>query len=326
MKCIYCVLFSLFVLFVSCNKNDDDNKDNDPPVTTREWFKLNTIIQNTVRNGNFSSNDSTSIIIDSTNNKIVLKGYTPTIYKDTSVETFTYNSNYQLVLYEHADTYDQFFITRMQFVRDADGRLTKVLSEYKDGLMASSEGICKYDKRGDTTLITFIDSARKHRYGYSDAQDYYQVALLNNNRIAYYKRYSMGTPGKLDSSLEKFEYDATGNLITETDYDYKTTPVVYSYQRGSETPKELQKFIEQWVGDLVWFRRSKLVNYLSEIGYSNAIVGNALQSIKKDNVAYQSFTNGFDMNGNLNSITYQTTAGGSIPATHIVTQKFKYRP
>lgn len=95
---------------------------------------MNTIIQNTVRNGNFSSNDSTSIIIDSTNNKIVLKGYTTYIGdKDTSVETFTYNSNYQLVLYEHADTYDQFFITRMQFVRDADGRLTKVLSEYKDG-------------------------------------------------------------------------------------------------------------------------------------------------------------------------------------------------
>jgi hypothetical protein len=214
----------------------------------------------------------------------------------------------------------------MQFVRDADGRLTKVLSEYKDGLMTSSEGIFKYDKRGDTTLITFIDSARKHRYGYSDAQDYYQVALLNNNRISYYKTYSMATPGKLDSSLETFQYDAAGNMITETDYNYKTTPVMYSYQRGSETPKELQKFIEQWVGDLVWFRRSKLVNYLSEIGYTNSIVGNALQSIKKDNVAYLSFTNGFDMNGNQTSIMYQSTAGGSVPAIHIVTEKFKYRP
>lgn len=125
-------------------------------------------------------------------------------------------------------------------------------------MMTSSEGICKYDIRGDTTLITFMDSARKHRYGYSDAQDYYQVALLNNN--------------------------------------------------------------------MVWFRRSKLINYLQEIGYTNAIVGNALQSIKKDNVAFLSFTNGFDMSGNLNSITYQTSASGSIPSINIITEKFKYRP
>ena len=130
----------------------------------------------------------------------------------------------------------------------------------------------------------------------------------------------------MDSSLETFQYDAAGNMISETDYNYKTTPVVYSYQRGSETSKELQKFIEQWVGDLVWFRRSKLVNFLSEIGYTNAIVGNALQSIKKNNVDYLSFTNGFDMSGNLNSITYQTTASGSIPSINIITEKFKYRP
>src|SRR5687768_16464433 len=105
--------------------------------------------------------------------------------------------------------------------------------------MANSDGSVKYDKRGDTTFITYLDSAQKHPEGYQDAQDYYQVALLNN-RVAYVKQYPIKSV-RTDSALEKFEYDATGNLITVTEQYGKNVPVVYSYQRGSEEPKDLHK-------------------------------------------------------------------------------------
>jgi hypothetical protein len=319
MKCIYCVLFSLFVLFVSCNKNDNDN-DNPPPAT-REWFKLKTITGISLQNGNPYRNDSTSIIIDSANNKIIFKRYDS--YKDTSTETYTYNSKYQLELYEHVDTYDRLYISRMQFVRNADGQLTKVLSEYKNSLMATSEGTFRYDKRGDTTFITFLDSAQKHPQGYPDAQDYYQVALVGN-RAVYSKEYSIKSTGNSDSTVNKFEYDAAGNLISLT-YQYgKSTPVVYTYQRGTETAKELQKFIEQWGGDVIWFSRAKLFSFLGYIGSDGAyLTGNVLQSIKKNNAPYRTYTNEFELNGNLKKTTYQLT---TLSATYTYSDEYKYWP
>jgi YD repeat-containing protein len=321
MKSNFLYLGSLIgILLFSCNKSDNDN--NNPPAPARDWFKLKTVLYNSLYNGSPNSNDSTSIEIDSTNNKIVFKQYgSNSSGKDTSVETYTYNSNYQLVLYEHVDTYDRLYISRMEFVRDANGQLTKVLSGYKNGLMANSEGSVKYDKRGDTTFITYLDSAKKHPQGYPDAQDFYQVALLNN-KVVYQKDLAIKSTGS-DSSINKFEYDAAGNLISDT-YQYgKSTPVVYTYQRGSEVPAALQKFITQWAGDLVWFNRTKLFGFMYYIGYDRYIAGNVVQSVKKNNAAYISFTNGFDANGNLNKISYQST-GGSTTVTY--TQQFRYRP
>ena len=118
------------------------------------------------------------------------------------------------------------------FVRDADGKVSKVLSQYHDGKMASSEGLVKYDKRGDTTFVTFLDSARKHPDIYRDAQDFYQAGIVND-KVVYYKDYGWA-PGYLDSTQTKYEYDAAGNLTTET-YQYNNnTPVLYTYQRTSE--------------------------------------------------------------------------------------------
>jgi hypothetical protein len=212
----------------------------------------------------------------------------------------------------------------MEFVRDANGPITKVLSGYKNSLMATSEGTCKYEKRGDTTLITYLDSAKKHTQNYPDAQDYYQVALLND-KIAYYKNFVIKSAGQLDTSVVKFEYDASGSLIADTEQYGKSTPVAYTYQRGSESPKELQKFIGQLAGDMIWFNRAKLFSFSYVVSYSYVLTGNVLQSIKKDNAAYLSFTNGFDGNGNLSSVLYVTTAGtASTKYTNI--DQYKYRP
>jgi hypothetical protein len=322
MKHNYFFLLGLIgMLFFSCNKNDDNNDDNNPPAIAREWFKLKTITGISLRNANPYRSDSTSIIIDSANNKIIFKRYDS--YKDTSTETYTYNSKYQLELYEHVDTYDRLYISRMQFVRNADGQLTKVLSEYKNSLMATSEGTFKYDKRGDTTFITFLDSAKKHPEGYPDAQDYDQVALVDN-RVAYSKNYSIKSAGNSDSTVNKYEYDAAGNLISITSQFGKSTPIVYTYQRGSETARELQKFIEQWGGDVVWFSRAKLFSFLGYIGSDDAyLTGNVLQSIKRNNVTDRTYTNEFELNGNLKKTTYQLT----IPsATYTYSDEYKYWP
>jgi hypothetical protein len=321
MKSIFFIFCSLACLLLfSCNKNDDDNNDN-PPANTREWFKLKTKIRATAFNGNPSSSDSTSIVIDSANNKIIFKEYgTGSGSKDSSTETFSYNSKNQLVLYEHVDTYDRLYISRMEFVRDANGQVTKVLSGYKNGLMATSEGTLKYDKRGDTTFITFLDSAKKHPQGYQDAQDFYQVALLNN-RVVYAKQYPIKSV-RTDSSLDKFEYDAAGSLISDTYQSGTATPVVYTYQRGTQSPAALHKFMEQWAGDLAWFHRSKLF-FFAFIASEHHITGNVLQSIKRNNVAYMSYINGFDPGGNLSSVTYQSTSG---VGTYTTTELYTYRP
>jgi hypothetical protein len=322
MKSIFFIFSSLIcVLLFSCNKNDDDNNDN-PPATTREWFKLKTKLRTTTRNGSFASSDSIDIVIDSVNNKIIFKQYGVGVsWKDSSTETFSYDSKYRLVLYEHVDTYSELYISRMEFVRDANGQVTKVLSGYKNGLMTTSEGALKYDKRGDTTFITYLDSAKKHPQGYPDAQDFYQVALLNN-RVVYTKRYPIQNV-RTDSAIDKYEYDAAGSLISDTYQSGTSTPVVYTYQRGTESPTALHKFMEQWTGDLGWFYRSKLFFFNDFVGTDNNIAGNVLQSIKRNNVAYISYTNGFDASGNLSSVSYQTITG---VGTYTTTEQYKYRP
>lgn len=312
------ICISLF----SCNKND--NNDDNPPATSREWFKLKTITGNSLRNGSYYSNYSINIIIDSANNKIVFKEYTTsTSSKDSSVDTYTYNSQYQLELYEQVSSYDRLYISRMQFLRNADGQLTKVLSEYKNGLMATSEGTFKYDKRGDTTFITFLDSARKHPEGYPDAQDFYQVGLLNNRVVSSISYNIKSAYGNSDSSVTKYEYDALENLIRSTYQTGKATPEVYTYQRESQAAKELQKFILQLGGDVAWFSRAKMFDISGYIGDNGEfLMGNVLQSIKKDNVAYSTYTNEFDLNGNLIKTEFPPTITSS--STYSTTEEYLY--
>jgi hypothetical protein len=320
MKSIYWALFVFSVLFISCNKNDDNN-DN-PPANTREWFKLKTILYNS-KYSSGGYRDTTEIIIDSANNKIIFREIEGNLSNlDTSLAVFSYNSQNQLVLYEKTDTYDYLYISRMEFVRDADGKVTKVLSGYGHGLKPTSEGSVNYDKRGDTTFITYIDSTRKHPQGYTDAQDYYTIGQVSD-KVVYYKRYSMSTLAKLDSTTYRYEYDAAGNVITESSQYRNNTPTVYTYQRGSESPKELQKFLSQWAGDLLWFRRSKLFSFSEKLPTVNAVAGNVLVSKKQGSTITESYTNTFDASGNLGVVTWQDLSGSS-PTTF--TEKYIYRP
>jgi hypothetical protein len=326
MKRIYCALVGLFVITISCNKNDDNN-DN-PPAANRDWFKLKTLLNSTnYSNGTFYYKDSTEIIIDSPGNKVVFRQYGlksnggSGFYKDTSVETYSYDDQNRLVLYEHTDNYDRLFISRMEFVRDANGKVVKVLSGYKNGLMATSEGLVKYDKRGDTTFVTYIDSTRKHPQGYYDAQDYYTVGLVKE-KLVYYKYYSLSTPGKLDSTLTTYEYDAAGNLVLEYYKSGTNAPVVYAYERSGEA-KELQKFISQWAGDLLWFHRAKLFFFTEYLATVDGFSGNVLRTRKLGSTTLESFTNSFDASGNLNSVSWQT---GSLYSTYLNTQNYYYRP
>lgn len=330
MKSIYWALFGLFVTLVSCNKNDDNN-DNPPPVT-RDWFKLKTLLYSSqYSDGSYYYRDSTEIIIDSPNNKIVFRGYglksngAGGFYKDTSVETYTYDNQNRLVLYEHTDNYDRLFISRMEFVRDAEGKMVKVLSGYKNGLMATSEGSVKYDKRGDTTFVTYIDSSLKHPQGYSDAQDYYTIGLVKD-KLVFYKYYSLATPGKLDSSLTTYEYDAAGSLIFEYYKSGNNAPVVYAYERSGESAKELQKFMAQWSGDLIWFFRSKLFFFTENLATVDGMSATLLKAKKLGSTTIESYTNSFDASGNLASVTWQTTIGSSSPVTYNQTEKYFYRP
>jgi hypothetical protein len=211
----------------------------------------------------------------------------------------------------------------MNFVRDANGQVTKVLSGYKNGLMAISEGAITYDKRGDTTFITYLDSARKHPDGYSDAQDYWQVALVGAKLVSH-KNFPL-PPYRLDTTVTKYDYDAPGNLVTVTDqYSKTSTPEVTTYQRGSQTPVELQKFFTQWMGDLFWFTRAKTFFPLQLIGYDGYILGNAVQSITDNNVVIP-FTNTFDANGNLSSLSYVGPSAGSV-GKPTRTEQYRYRP
>ncbi|OQP66251.1 hypothetical protein A3860_12160 [Niastella vici] len=311
------------IFLIACNKSDSSNDTNNPPAVTRDWFKLKTILKTTFNKTAFYSGDSTDVQIDSVNNKIILKQYgLAKRSNDTSIQTFTYNSNNQLVLYEHIDAYTDLYISRMEFVRNANGQVTKVLSQYKNGVMASSEGTVTYDKRGDTTFITFLDSAHKHTSYYEDGQDYYQQALVNN-KVVYIKSFPIISAYRTDSSVNKLEYDAAGNLITET-YQYgKYTPDVYTYQYQSEQLNDYGKFIKQLSGDLFWFYRKNLffLTY-AEIGQNAG--GNVLQTVKRNNTVYLSYTNGFDVNGNLSTVSHPLTnvVGGS----YSITTQYKYRP
>src|SRR5689334_19002135 len=116
MKSIYLALMGLFLLVISCNKNDDDNNDNPPANSnTRDWFKLKTVVYSSIANGSsYNNSDSTEIVIDSVNNKIVFRSYgIQGVNKDTSVETYTYDGQNKLVLYEKISNYNRLYISRM---------------------------------------------------------------------------------------------------------------------------------------------------------------------------------------------------------------------
>src|SRR5438105_5200197 len=103
---------------VSCQR---DNIDDPTKTTGRDYFKLQSIKTFYASLSTFKPLDSTTIKIDSVNNKIILVDYYnfPDL-SDSAVTTYTYNSSNQLTLYERTDTYHSaynFYISRMEFVR-----------------------------------------------------------------------------------------------------------------------------------------------------------------------------------------------------------------
>jgi hypothetical protein len=307
MKSISGVLFSLFVLFlVSCGKKDkmEDNlpTPTPPKPATWEWFKLTGVERISLYQDSYKHRlrDSIEIELNSAKNEIILRknsfSYNNVGYdKNTSVETFTYNSNHQLVLYEHADSYNNFSITRMQFVRNANGQVEKVLSQYKNGLVASSEGIVKYQKNFGVTTITYLDSTLKNPSGSSDAQDHYEVKLVNDQVVE-----RMSWP---DFLQKKYEYDTSGNKIKVIAKHNNDAPIVSKW-RWTEFPnynetKQLQRFLTQWMGDLHWFTRSKQFDFAEFINVSPA-TGKALRVNYTDTflnislIGYNHYYNGSD--------------------------------
>jgi hypothetical protein len=327
--------FLLFIslislLLFSCHKSSPGNNDKDttgeindtinPPA--RNWFKLKTILSTTkYPNSTLTKQDSTEIILDSVNRKITTKRYRKFSGSlDTVITTYSYNSNYQLVLYECTTNYTSLYISSMIFERGANGQVTKVLSAYKNSPVALSEGTVKYDKRGDTTFITYLDSTRKDPQYYI-GRDFYTVAILNGKVIA---NTDFPVTGKsTDTTLEKYEYDASGNLVTYTEKYGKSAPGITTYQRGNQQQLELQRFFDQWIGDLFWFSRAKWFFPFQQIGYYGYILGNTLQSMKVENVVVP-FTNTFDANGNLTSHTRVGPYDGL--GTPTITEQYRYRP
>ncbi|OQP38861.1 hypothetical protein A4H97_19320 [Niastella yeongjuensis] len=330
-RCLLVFASLMCLVLFSCHKSGLSDNDNTNPNDTipadRTWFKLKTIVSSRVSATNsYYAKDSMEISIDSVNRKVICKDYNSSTYtRDTATTTFTYNSNYQLALYENVTSYRGFDISRMEFVRDASGQVAKVISGYKNGLVATSEGSVKYDKRGDTTFITYLDSVKKNP-GYYDGQDYFQVALVGGKPV--FKKYFPIPNAEPDSIIDKYEYDASGNLATTTEILNQRVPEIYTYQRSGETPKELQKFMAQWIGDLFWYSRAKQFFPFITIGtesYEGYILGNVVQTIKKDNVVLITYTNTFDASGNLTSISYQGIWEPHI-GIYTTAQRYYYRP
>lgn len=303
-KCSYCFFVSLlFVLFVSCGKKDklDDTPPTPAPPAAWEWFRLSGVERISLFQNSYKHRlrDSIEIILNSAKNEIVFQknsfSYNGAGYdKDTSIETYTYNSNHQLVLYEHTNSYNDFSITRMEFVRNANGEVERVLSKYKNGLVASSEGIVKYQKNFGVTTITYIDSTLKNPLGGSDARDHYQVKLIND-RVVNRTSWNMTALGTPDSIRSSYKYDSSGNKIIEfsqhnNDAQVKTTWRWTEFPNFNET-KQLQRFLTQWMGDLHWFTRSKQFDFAEFINVSPA-TGKAVWEIETNKIMTINFSSG----------------------------------
>lgn len=118
--------------------------------------------------------------------------------------------------------------------------------------------------------------------------------------------------------MDKFTYDAGGNLITQTSTYNNETPTIYTYQRGSQAATEIQKYIKRLAGDLLWFYRAKLFTF----EYNDYFfAGNALESVKRNNAPWYTYTNEFDGNGNLKKMS----SFFSLDNTTNITE-FEYRP
>lgn len=298
LSCLFFISFIILFIF-SCKKDHSET----PPEPEVGYSKLKKITTTSNERGGTTVNIY-EIEIDSINNKIFTKNYFNN--SDTLFAAFTYNSHDQLELYEAKGGNTRIYLTRMEFIRDANGQLTKVLSEYNNkGIVEKSEGICQYEKNRDTTFVTFIDSSNKR---YSDEIDWYQAGLIKN-RIVYYKEF--GNRGAY-INRSYFSYDAANNLIKVNDRNF---------YRGSQSPKEIQKFFNRLGGDIMWFRRQgqfRFMNFLTSIGNDYYFLGNVMERQTGDFYTLI-FSNEFDGLGNLKKLKYNTTFAAK-------TVEFEYLP
>jgi hypothetical protein len=218
----------------------------------------------------------------------------------------------------------------MQFVRNANGEVEKVLSQYKNGLVASSVGIVKYRKSLGVTTITYIDSTLKNPSGSSDARDHYQVRLIND-RVIDKKLWSMNASGRLDSIRSAYGYDSSGNKIIELS-QHNNDAQVKTRWRWTELPnfnetKQLQRFLTQWMGDLYWFTRSKQFDFAEFINVSPA-TGNGLRGSDTDMILTIDF-NGYQYMGNGDGFKWakmSDTMTGGLDDFYTYVENYYYRP
>lgn len=294
----------LVLAVISCKKDKDDNETETP--TTYEVSKLKTIRTKTLNTSQqIVASSTTSISVDSVSNKTTLITY-DSINNITTTDTYTYNSKHQLLLFERASNRTDLYISRMEFSRNSDGQLTKVNSSYINGKVATSEGTVQYQKKQDTTFVTFIDSTYKSNNPYDiGGTDYYKLAFVNNRVVV-----RNGTV---------FEYDATGSIVAVSVTDLN---IVYYYKHSNKVATEIQKYLAYMGGDIPWFFRE--LQYTGWDATRNGhTAGNVLESFSEGNYPPTlTFINEFDGNGNLIMVTqYANTY-----STPSVVTEYEYWP
>lgn len=322
---------ALALAVVACTKTSSDTSEANPDPTTptnpetptnpttpaRNYFKLKTIKYRALSGSQVANNNTTSISIDSTNNKITLNKY-DSLTSIRIIETYTYNDNNQLTLFESSRSNNVFYISRMEFVRNNNGELTSVNSTYKNGLVATSTGTVKYEKKQDTTFITFSDATQKVADDGTSANDYTITAIVNN-KIVYRKT---DISNHSDYTFYSYGYDVTGNLTDITAGTSKAANGTTYYLRGTRAATEIQKYISFMGGGIPWFTRVGISAGWDLSSYPQ-FAGNTLESIVAQNITSLAFTNEYDVNGNLVKAT-SYTPGAPAPA-FIVTSSYEYR-
>lgn len=320
MRSFFLFIIALSVLFILSCKKDHSGNETPPepePETETGFSKLKKITETYWYKGRDKSESTYEINYDSANNKVAVKIVSaPNKY----ISTYSYNSADQLIQYEETpiNTTQQYY--RMNFVRDGNGQLIKVLSErYNNGISEASEGICQYTKEQDTSFVTFIDTAKQN-------WEMYRIGMINNRIVSsinyFHNSNSTITPFRTDCT-----YDTSGNLISNYTGSAPSGTML-TIKRGNVVPITIKKFFDRMVGDVPWLTIYK-TRYLRTLPLSSPFffTGPVVESMKEKDAFWDitwDVTNEYDSFGNLKKfIARRTPAVGFVGE---ITYEFEYYP